>query len=94
MRFEGDGLTEIYGWVERLLCHHQYATQSKQGKGLLRRYVERMMAMSRAQTTRLIARYTATSQVQPSLYRRRRFPSTTRGPTSSCWLPSMRRTRP
>jgi transposase InsO family protein len=33
-----------------------------------------MTGMSRAQVTRLIARYTATGQVRPTIYRRRRFP--------------------
>jgi hypothetical protein len=30
--------------------------------------------LSRAQVTRLIARYTANGRVQPTVYRRRRFP--------------------
>ena len=32
----GSGRTELYGWVERLLCHHQYPLQKRRAKGLLR----------------------------------------------------------
>ena len=66
VRFEGNSRGEIYGWVERLLCHHQYPTQSRRAKGLLRRYVERMMGLSRAQTTRLVGRYVETGRVRAS----------------------------
>ena len=40
----------------------------------MRRYIEKMTGMSRAQVTRLIARYTASGQVRPTVYRRRCFP--------------------
>ena len=64
VRFEGNSRAEIYGWVERLLCHHGYTTQPRRAKGLLRRYVERMMGLSRAQTTRLIGSYLKTGRVR------------------------------
>ena len=48
------GRTEIYGWMERLLCHHEYPLQKRRAKGLLRVYVERMTGFSQAQSTRLI----------------------------------------
>ena len=50
------------------------AQQGKAARGLVRRYIEKMTGMSRSQVTRLIARYTATGRVQPTVYRRRRFP--------------------
>src|ERR1017187_8135690 len=57
VRFAGPrglpGRTEIYGWVERLLCHHEYPLQGRRSKGLLRAYVEHMTGLSRAQSTRL-----------------------------------------
>jgi hypothetical protein len=31
VRFAGCSRTEIYGWVERLLCHHEYARYLLQG---------------------------------------------------------------
>ena len=52
----------------------QYAQQGKAARGLVRRYIEKMTGLSRAQVTRLIARYTASGRVQATVYRRRRFP--------------------
>ncbi len=31
VRFVGCGRTEIYGWVERLLCYHEYPLQKRPG---------------------------------------------------------------
>ena len=74
IRFEGADRGQVYGWVERVLVQHEYAQQSRAARGLLRRYIEKMTGLSRAQVTRLIARYTASGRVQPTVYRRRRFP--------------------
>jgi transposase InsO family protein len=62
-RFAGCGRTEIYGWVERLLCHHEYPLQGRRAKGLLRAYVERMTGLSRAQSTRLIGGYVGLGRI-------------------------------
>jgi transposase InsO family protein len=74
IRFESKSRAQVYGWVERVLIRQEYAGQGKAARGLVRRYIEKMTGMSRAQTTRLIGRYTATGQVQPTVYRRRCFP--------------------
>jgi hypothetical protein len=63
VRFAGCGRTEIYGWVERLLCHHEYPLQGRRAKGLLRAYVERMTGLSRAQSTRLIGGYAGLGRI-------------------------------
>jgi transposase InsO family protein len=42
-------------------------------RGLLRRYIEKMTGMSRAQVTRLIGRYIASGRVGVRAYRRHRF---------------------
>jgi hypothetical protein len=34
VRFVGCGRTEIYGWVERLLCHHEYPARQGASAGL------------------------------------------------------------
>jgi hypothetical protein len=52
VRFVGCGRTEIYGWVDRLLCHHEYPLQKRRAKGLLRAYIDRMTGLSRAQFNR------------------------------------------
>jgi len=60
--------------VERVLVQQEYAQQGKAARGLLRRYVEKMTGLSRAQVTRLIGRYSSSGRVRPTVYRRRRFP--------------------
>jgi transposase InsO family protein len=74
IRFESENRKQVYSWVERVLVEQEYARQGKPARGLLRRYVEKMTGLSRAQVTRLIARYATTGRVQPTMYRRRRFP--------------------
>jgi transposase len=74
IRFESEDRQQLYGWVERVLVEQEYAQQGNAARGLLRRYIERMTGLSRAQVTRLIARYTATGRVVATVYRRRRFP--------------------
>jgi transposase InsO family protein len=74
IRFESADRGQVYAWVEGLLMGQRYAQQGKAARGLLRRYIEKMTGLSRAQVTRLIARYTASGRVEPTVYRRRRFP--------------------
>ncbi len=74
LRFEGENRQQVYGWVEQVLVQQEYAQQGKTARGLVRRYIEKMTGLSRSQVTRLIARYTATGRVRPTVYRRRRFP--------------------
>jgi hypothetical protein len=92
VRFTGCGRTEIYGWVERLLCHHQYPHLGRRAKGLLRAYIERMTGLSRAQSTRLIGGYVGSvglpSSPPAGLVTSAAIPR----PTSSCWPQSTRRT--
>lgn len=73
VRFAGCGRSEIYGWVERLLCHHEYPLQKRRAKGLLRAYVERMTGLSRAQSTRLIGDYLRIGRITPKPSARPRF---------------------
>jgi transposase InsO family protein len=74
IRFEAQDRQQLYGWLERVLVEHEYAQQGKAARGLLRRYLAKMSSLSRAQVTRLIARYTASGRVRVTVYRRRRFP--------------------
>jgi len=74
IRFAGANRQQVYGWIERLLVQQEYGQQGRAGRGLVRRYIEKMTGLSRAQVTRLIARYRANGRVQPTVYRRRRFP--------------------
>jgi len=74
IRFESKNREQVYGWLERVLVEQEYALQGKAARGLVRRYIEKMTGLSRAQVTRLIARYTATGGVKLTVYRRQRFP--------------------
>jgi transposase InsO family protein len=56
-----------------VLVGQQYAEQGKAARGLVRRYIVKMTGLSRAQVTRLIARYASSGRVQVTVYRRRRF---------------------
>ena len=72
-RFEGSNREEVYGWVNATLVEHEYARQKREAKGVLRSYIEKMTGLSRAQGTRLIARYQATGVVKARTYRRNKF---------------------
>ena len=73
IRFLGENRQQVYAWIEQVLRQQQYGQQGRKAKGLLRRYVEKMTGLSRAQVTRLIARYQASGTVQAAAYRRHRF---------------------
>ena len=71
--FTAHGRAEVYGWVEGTLVAYEYAGLGNADKGLLRRYVEKLTSLSRAQVTRLITSYTATGRVKVSEYERHQF---------------------
>ena len=73
IRFAGVKRAQVYSWIELVLCEQEYARQGKGSRGLLRRYIEKMTGMSRAQVTRLIGRYIASGRVGVRAYRRHRF---------------------
>jgi transposase InsO family protein len=74
IRFAGEKREQVYAWIEQLLRQQQYSQQGRRARGLLRRYLEKMTGLSRAQVTRLIGRYRASGRVQPTAYRRHQFP--------------------
>ena len=74
IRFEGENRGQVYGWVEQVLRQQQYPQQSRKARGLMRRYLQKMTDLSRAQVTRLIARFRANGELQTAYYRRHRFP--------------------
>ncbi len=66
---------QVYAWVERTLREQHWSELKRNSRGLVRRYLEKMTGLSRAQITRLIQLYTSGEPVQPKSYRRRRFPT-------------------
>jgi len=73
IRFKSQSRHQRYAWVEQLLIQQQYATLGKADRGLVRRYIAKMTGLSRAQLTRLIARYTASGRVAVTEYKRHSF---------------------
>jgi transposase InsO family protein len=73
VEFEGEKREEIYGWLRGVLQFHGYRQQNRRNRGLLRRYVEKLTGLSRAQVTRLIGRYLTSGEVKERSYRRHRF---------------------
>jgi len=73
IRFRGEKREQVYVWLETVLRQRQYRQQGRKARGLLRRYLEEMTGRSRAQVTRLIARYQASGTVEAVSYRRHRF---------------------
>ena len=72
-RFAASNREEVYGWVTAALVEHEYCSQKREAKGVLRSYILKMTGLSRAQATRLIARYRATGKVTERGYRRNKF---------------------
>ena len=71
--FKAADQREVYGWTERTLCEQEYMSQSKSGKGLVRRYVGKVTGLSRAQVTRLISQYVEAGAVQVRRGRGKRY---------------------
>ena len=75
IEFDAANRREVYDWVTRALCEQEYWKQSREVKGMLRRYIGKMTGLSRAQVTRLISRYKQSGRVSERSYRRNRFAS-------------------
>jgi transposase InsO family protein len=73
IRFAGATRKQIYDWIEQVLRQQQYHRQGRRARGLLRSYGAKMTGLSRAQVTRLIARYRKNGSLEPVPYRRHRF---------------------
>jgi transposase InsO family protein len=73
VRFEGKNREEVYNWVNQVLRVQDFDGLKRSGRGVVRRYVEKMTGLSRAQTTRLITMYLEGEVVKPKAYRRNRF---------------------
>jgi len=72
--FKGQNQEEVYRWVGHTLLEQGYHELKRDSRGLVRRYLEKMTGLSRAQITRLVTMYLAGNPVQLKVYRRKRFP--------------------
>jgi transposase InsO family protein len=73
VQFEGQDREQVYSWVERTLREQSWNRLARASRGLVRRYLEKMTGLSRAQVTRVIKLYTRGGSVKPKSYRRHRF---------------------
>jgi len=71
--FQGRNREEVYGWVDQTLRQIEFGELPRNGRGIVRRYVEKMTGLSRAQVTRLVAIFQSGEAVKPKAYRRHRF---------------------
>lgn len=60
--------------MNQTLRSQGYGQLKRSARGLVRRYVEKMTGLSRAQVTRLITMHQKGEEVKPKPYRRHRFP--------------------
>src|SRR5664279_2248140 len=67
--FKGQNREEVYGWVNQTLRQQRYEELKRKERGVVRRYVEKMTGLSRAQATRLITLYLRGEEVKPQAYR-------------------------
>jgi transposase InsO family protein len=75
VQFRGRQRQEVYDWMTRFMRQQGFRKQGKAVRGLLRRYMEKMTGLSRAQVTRLVGQYRKNSEVKEAVYRRNRFQS-------------------
>ena len=73
VEFAGLSREEVYGWVNQTLRQQGYEQLGRNARGLVRRYLQKMTGLSRAQVTRLITPYLQGQEVKIRPYRRHRF---------------------
>lgn len=67
------GPDSVYGLIERVLKAQQYRRLSKGQRGIVKRFLAKITALSRAQLTRLIRRWMETRRIERSPARRPSF---------------------
>lgn len=71
--FEAQNRKEVYSWMEAVLREQNWRTLKRGDRGMVRRYLEKMTGLSRAQVTRIVSLYKQGEPVQPRVYRRHSF---------------------
>ena len=71
--FKGRNRDEVYLWVNQTLRGQRYQELKRTGRGVVRRYMEKMTGLSRAQITRLITLYLSGEEVKAQPYHRHCF---------------------
>ena len=74
LSFKGQKRTEIYEWVEDTIIKFDYHILGKKDKSVIKKYLEKITGLSRAQITRLIGKQRKTGRVTMSKSNHRIFP--------------------
>ena len=74
--FKGVVLEQRYAWIASVIKRFEYFELNRNGKGRLLRYLRLISGISRAQVTRLVARFLREGTISPSISRRNRFSRT------------------
>ncbi len=64
VQFAARNQGELYGWTEEILREQRYADLGKSGKGVVRRYLQKVTGRSRAQVARLIRQFVDSGAVK------------------------------
>ena len=74
IEFKGINTQEKYQWIEEVLRKFKYQWLKRNGKGILRRYIEKVTGYSRSQVARLVGRFQESGKLKVTEYYRHRFP--------------------
>ena len=74
IEFSGLNIKEKYQWIEEVLKKFKYQWLKRNGKGILRRYIEKVTGYSRSQVARMVGRYQKSGMLRVTEYHRHRFP--------------------
>jgi transposase InsO family protein len=74
IEFKGIDTKEKYQWIEEVLKKFKYQWLKRLGKGIPRRYIEKVTGYSRAQVARLVSSYRESGKLRVTEYHRYRFP--------------------
>ena len=74
IEFKGINTQEQYRWLEEVLRKFKYQWLKKNGKGIIRRYIEKVTGYSRSQVARLVGRYQKTGRLRVTEYISHHFP--------------------
>jgi len=74
LSFKGQKRDEIYEWVEDTIIKFDYHVLGKKNKGVIKKYLEKITGLSRAQVTRLIGKQRKTGSVTVEKCNHRIFP--------------------
>jgi len=73
IKFEYQNLGGAYKWIKTILTRFKYKALSKNERGVVKRYIEKISGYSRAQITRLIRQYRLKESIERANYKRSQF---------------------